>query len=254
MIFHIPHSSTHIPEEYLSSFVLSKRDLELEIVAMTDSYTLELFSFAMKDDDVSIPFHYSRLLVDVERFEQDAEEPMSAVGMGCVYQNTHDGKPLRQEPTNRDKLIEDFYRPHHARLNRAAKEALADHGFAIIIDCHSFPEKPYPYEFDQTVPRATICLGTDPYHTPDWMVESLQEAFERRDYSVAINKPFAGSMVPLDYLQKNQRIYSIMIEVRRDLYMNEQTGGKHDQFSEVQNVIQKGIEQLRVMQNKDSSH
>ena len=37
----------------------------------------------------------------------------------------------------------------------------------IIIDCHSFPKYPLPYELNQVRERAEICIGTDEFHTPN---------------------------------------------------------------------------------------
>lgn len=56
------------------------------------------------------------------------------------------------------------------------------------------------------------------------MLEIAKKAFESAGFEVAINTPFAGSIVPLEYYGKDNRASSLMIEVRRDLYMNETTG------------------------------
>ena len=47
-VFHIPHASTVIPEEYLKHFVLSSKELNEEILKMTDHYTDQLFEFDTK--------------------------------------------------------------------------------------------------------------------------------------------------------------------------------------------------------------
>ncbi len=50
-------------------------------------------------------------------------------------------------------------------------EELKRKGKSLIIDCHSFPEKPFPYEEDQSLERPDICIGTDSYHSPQRLVE-----------------------------------------------------------------------------------
>jgi N-formylglutamate amidohydrolase len=79
MILHIPHSSHIIPENLREQIVLSDADLTAELTLMTDAFTDELFSLPRT---TTIRFPVSRLVVDVERFPDDAQEPMSKVGMG----------------------------------------------------------------------------------------------------------------------------------------------------------------------------
>ena len=89
MLLHIPHSQKHIPEEYLQYFHLSDSDLDIVLLKMTDHFTDELFECSQSNCS-EIIFPVSRLLVDPERFVMDADEPMSARGMGCIYEKTHD--------------------------------------------------------------------------------------------------------------------------------------------------------------------
>ena len=81
---------------------------------------------------------------------------------------------------------------------------------------------PLPYEYDQSSDRPDICIGTDEYHTPDDLTKILCQGFEDRGYTVAINTPFAGTMVPMRYYHKDKRVISSMIEINRRLYMNQQ--------------------------------
>ena len=103
-LFHIPHASKNIPEQYLKYFCLNSEDLNLELLKMTDHFTDELFDVTIPDFQ-TIKFPVSRLLVDPERFVSDEEEVMSKVGMGCIYEKTHDGKLLKDASRIRDKLV-----------------------------------------------------------------------------------------------------------------------------------------------------
>ena len=57
-------------------------------------------------------------------------------------------------------------------------------------------------------------------------------------------------MVPSAYYRKKREVSSIMIEVRRDLYMNETTGETHKRFQDLQQVICQSVAQLRVAQTE----
>jgi N-formylglutamate amidohydrolase len=52
-----------------------------------------------------------------------------------------------------------------------------------------------------------------------------------------VNRPFAGALVPNAYYGQDQRVQSVMIEVRRDLYMDERTGESSPHFSAMQRLL-----------------
>ena len=93
---------------------------------------------------------------------------------------------------------------------------LEQHDQCLIIDCHSFPARPLPYESDKN--RPDICIGTDTYHTSTVLKNQLSTAFKAHGYDVAIDSPFSGTIVPLKHYHKDQRVESVMIEVNRSLY------------------------------------
>ena len=224
VVLHIPHNSTLIPANVSDQFTLSDAELNDEIKKMTDHHTQDLFGQGVNSSQI-VAAPVSRLVVDVERFEDDALEPMSGVGMGVVYTRTHDAKTLRRpiSQEERDELLNEWYRPHHLRLSNAVENAIKCHGRCLIVDCHSFPRKALPYENSQGADRRDICIGTDEYHTPnqlaDWLVKSIRHSAR----SVSLNSPFSGSLVPQGYYHLDKRVESVMIEVRRDIYMDENT-------------------------------
>lgn len=238
VIFHVPHDSTWIPDEVRDQFALDDRALQDEILRMTDHHTLELFASGVSEGQV-VRSPVSRLVVDVERFEDDRLEPMAALGMGAVYTRTSSLGELRRPLTwsEREKLIRDWYRPHHDRLTRATDAALAQYGRALLIDCHSFPSRPLPYEFDQRPNRPQICIGTDPFHTPETLTAALVGAFEAAGMSTWIDAPFSGSLVPAPHHAQDKRVASVMVEVNRAIYMDEATGARLDGFDVTASLV-----------------
>ena len=233
VLLHIPHSSTLIPEKWRHIFHLNDIDLNRELVTMTDSYTDELFACELADH---LTFPVSRLLVDPERFESDADEPMSARGMGAVYEKTHDGRPLKSTSA-RQILIDEYYTPHHEQFNSRVRAMLEQLDSALIIDCHSFPSSPLPCDLDQTPDRPDICIGTVPFHTPEELLETTKQLFSDQGYSVFVDRPYAGSIVPSEFWLTDPRVHSIMIEVNRKLYMDESTGAKNKAFDQIKRHV-----------------
>jgi len=211
IILHIPHASTVLPNEV--AFLLGAENLAYEVDAMTDHHTDQLFDLSGARRCV---FPVSRLVVDPERFIEDS---MESVGMGVVYTHTAAGEALRAiSEIDRLALINSYYNPHHTALTRMVNDCLEQHNQCLIIDCHSFPAQPLPYESDTN--RPDICLGTDSYHTTTELRDCLLKTFEALGYVVAIDSPFSGTIVPLKHYHKDQRVESVMIEVNRSLYAN----------------------------------
>jgi len=236
IVLHIPHASKHIPNEYIKYFNLSKKDLEIELLKMTDHFTDELFD-VLGDNIHQLKFPMSRLLVDVERFEKDELEPMSKVGMGCIYKKTHDGNSLKNDEHIKDELINKFYKTHHENFSKIVDKKLIENNKVIIIDCHSFPKYPLPYELNQVMNRPEICIGTDNFHTSEKLRNLFGELFKKSNFTVKYNAPFKGSIVPLKFYNKDKRVQSVLIEVRRDLYMNEHSGEKNKKFNYIKNIL-----------------
>jgi N-formylglutamate amidohydrolase len=243
MILHIPHSSQHIPEEVRPFILLDDMELREELIRMTDAYTDELFMFS---GSVSVVFPISRLAVDPERFLDDSEEPMAEKGMGVIYTKTSDGRPLRKPPLpdEREALIARFYVPHHRALEEAVGRELSENGSCVLVDCHSFPSHPLPCDLYQRVPRPDICLGTDDYHTPSALRDLVAGIFTSFGLEVAFNQPYAGCLVPFRYYHSDPRVRSIMIEIRRDLYMEETSGKKTNRFDATREIIRHALESI----------
>jgi len=229
VILHIPHSSTYIPESFQ---VLEGVCLEQEFQRMTDWFTDELFDFR---EAAQLVFPYSRLYCDVERFREDKDESMASKGMGVCYTSTSFGTKLREVGSKEKAFIKStIYDKHHKKLESLVDEALEAHGSALIIDCHSFSNEPLPHE-DSTV-RPDICIGTDDFHTPPELIETLRSYFEEEGLTVIINEPFSGTMVPLKYYHKERLVKSIMIEVNRKLYLNDKFE-KNENFNRMKGII-----------------
>jgi N-formylglutamate amidohydrolase len=233
VVLHIPHASHYIPPAVREEILLDDGELESELLRMTDAYTDELFTLQVKEAR-TVTYPVSRLVVDPERFLDDEQEVMAQKGMGVIYTRTSNGNTLRGMLTEkrRAQLLASYYYPHHQRLSEAVSRTLEFHGQALVIDCHSFPSIPLPYELYQSHARPEICIGTDRYHSPPELIQTAVKGFEKAGYSVEIDRPFSGALVPLDFHQTTKAVRALMIEVNRSLYMDEKTGERLERFSE----------------------
>jgi N-formylglutamate deformylase len=246
VIAHVPHGSTFIPEDVRRFLVLSDKELQKELLLMTDRYTPELFESVVSLGGLALVNNYGRLVVDPERFEDNEKEIMASKGMGVIYTRTTYQQVLRGDLSakEREELLSTYYRPYHKAVELEVEGILDQFDRCLIIDCHSFPSKPLPYEIDQDLNRPDICIGTDSFHTPKELIAAAISFCEANGIKVAIDKPFAGTYVPIEYFGKDGRVSSIMIEVNRGSYMNEETGIKSTQFICTKELISNRINNI----------
>lgn len=242
LVAHIPHASTLIPPDVRRRIVLDDATLHREIVRLTDWHTDALFSWMTGLGAAILVGTLSRLVFDPERFADDAQEPMSRAGQGVVYTTTTEGAPLALITADeRARRIRDLYEPYHEALSALVAGGLEESGGCTIIDCHSFATTPLPSETDQAHDRPDICIGTDAFHTPPDLADRLEESLSRQGFQVRKDSPFSGALVPLEYYHADQRVASVLIEVRRGLYCDEETGERNADFEAVRERLRRGV-------------
>jgi N-formylglutamate amidohydrolase len=234
LILHIPHSSTAIPS--LQGYVVHQDILDAEILKLTDWYTDDLFS---NTTDISVIAPFSRIFCDSERFTDDRQEIMAEFGMGVLYETLDSGELMRKvTPELRNFALDNYYYPHHKNLNEAVLEELNHSGTAIVVDCHSFPSLPLNRTLSQDLNTPDYNIGTDTFHTPQKLIDFSKEYFENLEYSLGIDTPYSGALVPLNQYQKNKSVQAIMLEVNRRLYLNEPTNEKSENYQKTKEVVQ----------------
>ncbi|MFF8831032.1 N-formylglutamate amidohydrolase [Streptomyces sp. NPDC015131] len=222
VLLHVPHASREIPAGVREGIVLDDAALEAELDRITDARTDEIAAVAAASAPV-VPWRFvnglSRLVVDPERFPDEREE-MLAVGMGAVYTRTTGGAELRPAGTDPGPLTARYFAPYARAMTEAVAERLAAVGRAVVVDVHSYPAVALPYELHGGGPRPPVCLGTDAFHTPDGLVEAARRAFAGFG-GTELDTPFAGAYVPLRFHRRDPRVGALMVELRRDLYLDE---------------------------------
>ena len=218
LLIHIPHASMYIPEEYRKTALIPEEKLEEENRFMCDTGILELIPESLQENTLVFP--YSRLYCDVERF-RDGSEPMERYGMGYIYTRDSFGREMFRPSEAHRSEVAAVYDRHHSELDRRVSEILSEYGNCLIIDLHSFG--------DQTVNRLfgwtgfpDVCIGTESNHYSEEVSDSIAYLFRKLGYSVELNYPYSGSMVPNRYYGKmDTGIVSVMLELNKRILGNE---------------------------------
>ena len=235
MILHVPHSSRALPAAVRRGIALPDAALEHELDLMTDAHTARLAAVAAGEAWIFVN-RWSRLVVDPERFPDEREE-MRAVGMGAVYTRTAAGAKLRDDDPS---LLERYFQPYATGFASLVADRLAAIGRAVIVDVHSYPSRPLPYEPRPSSPRPAVCVGTDPFHTPAELVETARSAFG----AIELDTPFSGCYVPLRHYRTDPAVLAVMVEIRRDTYMAEPGGPLTEGFHRIAAALRQFVRAL----------
>ena len=226
VIVHAPHGGLSIPDAVRGEFVVGDDELAAEVLALTDHRVDEFTRRALRDVPASAVIdRLSRFVVDVERFP-GPEEEKNAVGMGVLYTHGTRRQLIRSIPDAERAGYMAFFDAYSATLTGLVDRALARHGRAVIIDVHSYPTHRQPHELHADEPRPQLCVGYDDFHMTPPLRAVVADAFA--DFEQGDNETFHGSYVPLPHYLQDARVQSVMLEIRRDQYMNETTGAADD--------------------------
>ena len=241
LILHVPHAATSLPNT--DGYIVNDKKIQEEITKLTDWYTDDLFH-SETDEMIVAPF--SRLFCDVERFENDIDEIMSKVGMGVLYERFDDDQLLRTvTPAIREEVIQNFYRPHHKALTLAVQTQIDLDGGCLIVDCHSFPSTPLLKGNNQSANRPDFNIGTDAFHTPQKYIDCALAYFKNEGYTLGVDWPYSGTMVPMAFYKKDKRVQSIMLEVNRKLYLKEPSKEKSENYAAIKEIVQGFLREMK---------
>jgi N-formylglutamate amidohydrolase len=80
-----------------------------------------------------------------------------------------------------------------------------------------------------------ICIGVDELQTPPVVLTVIYKYFKQFFNSININNPYSGTIIP-SWFNGNDNVSSIMIEVNKNLYMDD-NGNKNGDFERTQEIL-----------------
>ena len=238
IVLHIPHSGTEFfgdDVKYKDTFIQNAR-------SVIDWYTDKLFSPDTENNKITpIVFPFCRTVCDVERMIDD---PMEEKNLGICY-DSHSLMPINGFfKVEGGKSIERYrmkdislrhYLAHHHKM----EDILLQNKGALLIDCHSFsPHRTVINSEDlrdSEISEVDICIGynEDKSKPKDFVIQSIRNHFASFGYRVAINTPFSNAKT----FNSVTEYKSVMIEVNKNLYMNESTLEPNDNFDNLHQQI-----------------
>lgn len=259
-VFSSPHSGAEYPSQFLRESVLD----ELTLRSSEDAFVDELFSDAPTYGAPLLTARFPRAYVDLNRAETELDpaviamqrravlNPRLAAGLGVIPRVVAEGRAIRQGKITREAAenrIARCYRPYHTALRTLLDQTRAEHGVAVLFDCHSMPRDALRGTTTDNSQRPEIVLG-DRFGSAcsPWVMRAAVDAFRDAGFRVACNTPFAGGFITQSYGTPEKGVHALQIEVDRSLYMEERALNHLPQFDDVKGRISTVIERLAHIQ------
>lgn len=244
-----PHSGTAYPADFghVLPMALLRRG--------EDTHVHRLWHTAPAHGATLIAATFPRTYIDVNRAETDLDPaqidgtwpvplhpgPKTQQGLGLVWQRiVRDGvaTPLYDRPRTVAEVqhrIAHYWRPYHAALQAAIDASVQRFGCVWHLNLHSMPSDVYRRLGQSGKALADFVLGDRDGTTcaPEF-VALVADTLRGFGYSVAINEPYKGVELIGRIGQPQLNRHSLQIEIRRPVYMDEDTRQPHAGFAPLQ--------------------
>lgn len=251
-----PHAGSLFPPEFLAHTALTEHELRRS----EDCFVTELVKEASDEGIPLLSLNLPRTFVDVNRDKIEIDDTMffdapqnadinsrrCRVGLGVLHRvvyhnkNIYNGLLSYQEALERLKNV---YDPYHKRLKQLVDKCVRKFGYCLLVDCHSMPSMICNIMNESKPLDICICNLFDQSCPPE-VSAKLYESLDNKGYVVDFNRPYAGAFITFNYCQPRKNIYTLQIEVNRNLYMDEQSYQKKSVFQSVAKNLSQSLVEL----------
>ena len=222
---------------------------ELDVRCDADLFVDRLYRVGEPDaPEVYVAAQTSRFVCDMNRDPDDVSvgavpehpAPRNTDGRGFIWAITTTGVPTLLRPLAFDEWRERtaIHAAYHDAVTRALVRARERFGYAILLDGHSMPSRGRTGHKDPGRDRADVVPGDrDGTSCAPALMAHVTRHFDAAGLRVVPNDPYKGGFITTHHGRPAERIHAIQVELRRDLYMDE------DRFE----IAEPGFSRLRAI-------
>jgi N-formylglutamate deformylase len=219
IVLGLPHTGLDVPTDIWDQLNNCGKKL-----ADTDWHIDRLYN-GLVDDVTTVRTPIHRYIIDVNRAPDGQSLYPGQNTTGLCPTTDFDGKTIYREGCEPDaaeiarrKAL--YHASYHAALSTELARVKAEHGVAILYDCHSI-RSVIPYLFDETLPDFNI--GTNLSTTCDARIETCvtEICIGAKNYTSVLNGRFKGGWTTRHYGQPRTDIHAIQMELAQSTYMQE---------------------------------
>jgi len=210
-----------------------------------------------------ISANFPRTYIDANRAIDDIDPAMldgqwsgplspsekSRLGFGLIWQKMDQANPIytgKIAVTEVLHRIQNYWQPYRDALNKAFAQSRSDFGGVWHLNLHSMPNNAYQrLGLGEDRQLADFVLGDRDGTTcePAFM-DIVEQSLRKHGYTVARNDPYKGVAVLAELGRPALNQHSLQVEVRRPLYMNEETRERSDHFVVLQKHLSDAITEI----------
>ncbi|PCI33809.1 MAG: N-formylglutamate amidohydrolase [Alphaproteobacteria bacterium] len=252
LIFNSPHSGTFLPKKFLKQISIAPDLLHYSGDILVD----KLIKNAPLFGATCFINNFARTYVDTNRAANEIDRDMFlnttgesdfdrtqkvAMGFGLFSRKSYNGQniyPDKMPSSEINHRLDLVYHPVHKALATLLDHCHQDHGYYLLLDCHSMPS----YEFidsglsNNSQPDLIIGNCFENSCAPD-LSQHVANYFIQHGLNVAFNVPYPGGFNTRHYGMPEQQKNTLQLEFSRVLYMDEKTLKSHDGFDTLQRIL-----------------
>jgi N-formylglutamate amidohydrolase len=245
-VFDSPHSGFGIPDDF--GTILSERILWDGGV---DNFVDELFSDAPAYGGHLLEALYLRSYVDPNRDTDEIDPDLldgpwpdpvrpstrTNLGTGLIWSKDVPNLPLydrKLSVAEARRRIDRYWKPYQAELAGLLEAKRKRFGAVYFLDCHSHRAVAPPNMFDREgTSRAEMDLGTlDGAACSPEFTDVVRTTLEECGYQVVVDGDHKGEHLIRHTGDPARGSHAIMLEIRKDLYMDQDTISHNNGFDE----------------------
>lgn len=235
LVLDSPHSGEHYPDDF------DHAPPREHVRRAEDTHVGRLYRSATAHGATVIEANFPRSYIDANRsladidpslMDGDWDEPVrpsrkTELGIGLIWRLARGGVPMYDRKLSVGEVrqrIQRWYVPYHSAVDAALDERYSAFGAVWHINCHSMPAMGDVWSDDAGRPRADFVLGDrDGTTCAREFTDAIAACLRRMGYAVAINDPYKGVELVRKHGRPAEKRHSLQIEIKRTLYMDEQT-------------------------------
>ncbi len=231
LLVSIPHSGEQVGEEADWLKNLPEATLMCDVDRFVDKLYQPVLN-QLKIPHVITPWH--RYMVDCNRWPEDVDcdsvegavHPAGTHPTGLHWRLTTTGFKLIKKPlahSLHQKIVDKYYHPFFKKIDAIYQNfRQLDASNIYHLDLHTMPSMGTKAHRDPGCLRADIIIGTVKGTTAgEAWTKQVVSAYKAQALSVEVNFPYYGGSVVQKYGHPQKGVQAIMIEINRQLYMDE---------------------------------
>jgi N-formylglutamate deformylase len=217
LILAMPHTGTYVPEgvlEHLNKAGKTLRD--------TDWHIEKLYRGLMPDATV-VRALFHRYVIDANRAPSDESLYPGQNTTGLCPITDFDGNPIYLDGQEPDKgEIEsrrnEFHAPYHEAIAKEIKRVHAQHGVAMLYDCHSIRSL-IPFLFEGKLPDFNIGTNNGTTCAKSMEISVSDICSNAQGFSSILNGRFKGGWTTRNYGQPDKNIHAVQMELAQSTHL-----------------------------------